>query len=353
MKLLVFNLAMDLDSDLAFAARWVAGLAERAETVRVITMRRGRVDLPANVRVWSVGKELGFSEPRRAWRFYRYLWRAVREGGVDACFSHMIPEFTVLAAPLLRPRRIPLVTWYAHRQLTPTLKAAHHLSDRVVSAGATSYPYRHDKAVLLGHGIDTRLFSPGRPADRDPGLVVSVGRVSPIKDLLTLVDAVEILTKRGREAQCAIVGDAPDRDVPYREEVRDRIASRGLEDRVRLVGRASSELVPGWMRRGAVHVNLCPTGALDKAVLEAMACATPSVAANEGFAETFGDWADRLLFRHGDAADLADRLDPLLTLGQADREAMGEALRRRVVEHHSLDRLLDRLVALLESLRRR
>jgi glycosyltransferase involved in cell wall biosynthesis len=352
-RLLVFNLAMDLDSDLAFAAQWVGGLAQRVEAVRVITMRAGRVDLPANTRVWSVGKELGLSEPRRAARFYRYLWRAVREDRVDACFSHMIPAFTVLAGPVLRPLGIPLVTWYAHRQLTPTLKLAHHFSDRVVSSSATSYPYRHDKAILVGQGIDTHLFAPGGSTDRVPSLVVSVGRVSPIKDLLTLVEAVEILTKRGSEVQCAIVGDAPDRDVPYREEVRDRIASRGLDDRVRLVGRVSSDQVPTWMRRASVHVNLCPTGAIDKAVLEAMACGTPSMAANEGFAETFGDWTDRLLFRHGDATDLADRLDYLLALPETDRVAMAEGLRQRVVERHSLDQLLDRIVALLGSLRRR
>jgi glycosyltransferase involved in cell wall biosynthesis len=352
-RLLVFNLAMDLDSDLAFAARWVTGLAQRVEAVHVITMRGGRVDLPANVRVWSVGKELGLGEPRRALRFYRYVWRAVHEDGVDACFSHMIPVFTALAAPLLRPRRIPVVTWYAHRQVTPLLKLAHQLSDRIVSAGPTSYPYHHDKAVLLGHGIDTHLFSPGREEDRDPRLLVSVGRISPIKDLLTLVDAVEVLNKRGREMQCAIVGDAPGRDRGYEEAVRERISSRGLSACVRLVGRVSSELVPTWLRRATAHVNLCPTGALDKAALEAMACATPSVVANEGFAETLGCWADRLLFRHGDATDLANRLDTLFGLSESDRQSMATSLRQRAIERHSLDRLLDRLVVLLESLRRR
>ena len=161
MRLLLFNLATDADDPiLGFATRWIGALAKRVEFIHVITMRSGRLDVPGNVRVYSVGKEKGYSEPRRAIEFYRLLFRILQEDHIDACFSHMIPIFTVLAAPVLRPKGIPVVTWYAHRQVTPTLKLAHHFSDKMVSINDSSYPWLTTSLHHLGHGIDTNLFSP-------------------------------------------------------------------------------------------------------------------------------------------------------------------------------------------------
>src|SRR5919109_155548 len=128
MRLLLFNLATDVDNPiLGFATRWIHALAKRVECVRVITMRAGRVEVPDNVQVYSVGKERGYSEPRRALVFSRHLSRILRQDRIDICFSHMIPVFTILAAPAVKLRGIPIATWYAHPSLTWILKLAHHL----------------------------------------------------------------------------------------------------------------------------------------------------------------------------------------------------------------------------------
>jgi glycosyltransferase involved in cell wall biosynthesis len=322
------------------------------EFVHAITMRAGRVEVPENVRVYSVGKEKGYSEPRRAVEFYRHLFRVLREDRIDACFSHMIPTFTVLAAPVLKAKGIPIVTWYAHRQVTPILKLAHHLSDKMVSINESSYRYRHGKFVALGHGIDTDLFSPDDTQPDNPPLLLSVGRLSPIKDPLTLIEAVRVLQQQGYEIRCALVGEAPERDRAYAEKVRQRVSELGLEGVVQFVGAVPNQQVVQWYRRCFAHINLCPTGALDKAALEAMACSKPSLVANEGFQETLGRWATDLLFSHGDSQDLALKLRHLLEMDEEQRRMMSEELRQSVVERHSLERLVERLVTLFEELRR-
>ena len=73
--------------------------------------------------------------------------------------------------------------------------------------------------------------------------------------------------------------------------------------------------------------------------LEAMACGKPCLVANEGFKETLGKFADDLLFRHGDAEHLAEKLMALLELSERGREEMGLYLRQRIIELHSLHRL--------------
>src|SRR5713101_3751107 len=250
MRLLVFNLAMDSDDPiLGFATRWIAALARRVELIQVVTMRAGRVEVPDNVRVYSAGKEKGFSEPRRVVEFYRHLVRVVRTDRIDVCFSHMIPIFTVLAAPVVRAKSIPIVTWYAHRQVTTTLKLAHHMSDRMVTVAESAYRYKRDKLSVIGHGIDTDLFSSAPTCLAEPPLILSVGRLSPIKDPLTLIEAARLLRQRGAEVQCVFVGEAPERDRVYLQRVKDRVKELDLDGLVQFIGAVPNQEVVRWYRR--------------------------------------------------------------------------------------------------------
>ncbi len=75
MRLLLFNLATDADDPLlGFTTFWIRAIARRVTSIHVITMRSGRCDLPDNVTLYSVGKEKGYSEPRRVLEFFRHLF---------------------------------------------------------------------------------------------------------------------------------------------------------------------------------------------------------------------------------------------------------------------------------------
>ena len=351
MRLLLFNLATDADDPvLGFSTRWIRALAKHLEFINVITMRAGRIEVPANVRVHSVGKEKGYGEARRAIEFYRCLFRVLRGDGADFCFSHMIPVFTVLAAPILRSQGISIATWHGHRQVTKILMAAHYCSDRMITSAPTGYRYRHDKLVSVGQGIDVDLFSPNGMPMAKPPLLLSVGRLSPIKDLGTLIKGVHLLRRRGHPVRCALVGAASETDQPYIDSLLGLVRELDLDEAVRFVGAVRNDQTVAWYRQSFAHVNLCPTGALDKAVLEAMACERPSLAANEGFRETFNGWEERLLFRHRDAGDLAEKLDRLLQMQHGERAAMSADLRQTVIAHHNLEQLAKTLVGTFEEI---
>jgi glycosyltransferase involved in cell wall biosynthesis len=354
MRLLWCNLATDADDPLlGFGTRWIAAVARRVERLDVLTMRSGRDELPPNVRVFSVGKELGYSEPRRALVFYRHLARILTEG-VDGCFSHMIPVFSAMAAPLLKMAGVPLVTWYAHPSRTRTLMLAHHLSTRMVASVASAYPYRHDKLIVLGQGIDTDLYHPD-PAQHpdDPPILLCAGRLSPVKDHPTLLQAAALLRDQGHlPFQVVIVGGpATPRDHQYVAGLHEQVERLGLSKIVHFVPATPPEALPGWYRRCTVHVNLTPAGFGDKVAWESMACGRVCVAANPGFGETFGQHANALLFPHRDAARLTERLAAVLTLSASQRSAIGADLRAQVVRLHSLDRLAGRIVGLFDELR--
>jgi glycosyltransferase involved in cell wall biosynthesis len=216
----------------------------------------------------------------------------------------------------------------------------------MVSINAASYPYRHEKLTCVGHGIDTTLFEPAEVAPVGPPLLLSVGRLSPVKDPMTLVMAVAVLRERGHDVRCALVGEAPERDLAFATRLREQVRTMGLDGVVHFTGALRYEAVGHWYRRCFAHVNCAPTdNAVDKAALEAMACAKPSLSSALTFQETMGHLASRLIFRHGDATDLADRLAALLALPPGELAGIGRELRERVVRMHDLESVADKLLA--------
>jgi glycosyltransferase involved in cell wall biosynthesis len=353
LRLLLFNLAVDeTHPALGFASAWITALAERVAHVEVITMLEGPADLPDNVVVRSVGKERGWGEARRTVEFYRHL-RAASAGGVDVCFSHMMPLFTVMGGPLLRMRGVPIVTWFAHPKLTRQLKLAHRLSDRMVTSVAEAYPYRRDKLIVVGQGIDITRFAPAPERVADPPLVLYTGRLSPAKGVHTLLGAVRGAIDGGAPPfRVAVVGGpGVSSDEAYVDRLRAQRTDLGLDDVVNFHDPVPFAELPAWYQQASVFVNLTPTGFGDKVALEAMASAVPCLTSNDGYRETVGDHAERLLYPAGDEVALGDRLGGLLRMTTAERAAIGADLRAKVTELHNIEVLADRLVELFADLR--
>ena len=352
LRLLLFNLMTDeTDPVLGFACDWIGRLARECETIDVITMCRGEYDLPGNVRVYSAGRERGLSKAARVACFYRHLLRLLAARQYDACFAHMMPLFAGLAGPFLSARGIRTVLWYTHRQRSAQLRLGLAMSWRAVSADASSFPYRTKKLRVIGHGIDSDYYSPPPPESHQEGggtqpLVVQVGRLAAIKHQATTLAAVA-----GTGARLALIGGVQaGASSDYERRLVEMTRELGLEERCHFAGDLSAAEVLDWYRRATVAVNMSPVGLFDKAALESMACAVPTIVSNPAFAPLFGEYAELLLTRDAeDVAGLHDRLERLFALSDEERAEIGRRLRENVLREHSLDNLTGRLVAVLRT----
>ena len=357
MRILLFNLATDLDHPiLGFTTKWICALAERVEHIDVITMQAGRIEVPDCVNIYSLGKEKGYSEPRRALEFYRHLFHILQKGKIDGCFSHMNHLFTNLAAPILKPLGVPIVTWYAHPKVTPSLKLAHFFSDRMVASVATAYPYKQDKLVVVGQGIDTELFCPSQTrVDGELPMILCAGRISPVKDHPTLLNAVALLRKSWHsQFKVVILGPVPNREgESYLESLYKMTGELGIQDIVDFKPGVPMSELPSWYQKCTVHVNLTPTGFGDKVAWEAMSCGKICLLANEGFTETLGKYQEELLFKYGDADDLFAKIINVLTQSQDEHESIGSYLRDQVVVMHSLSNLSNNIISLFKIINKK
>lgn len=345
LRLLLFNLITDAsDPVLGFTTRWINGLAARARYVDVITMQRGELEVASNVRVFSVGKELGHNEAARAWIFYRHLIRLLRERRYDACFAHMMPLFAVMAAPLLKISKVPITLWYQHKSVTPMLRAAEKVVDRVVTASAESFRVPTKKLVVTGQGIDTHTFTPSiKP--KDPFVLTTVGRIAPVKHVETFIDAVGVLRDRGLipRVQARIVGGAYHEDAGYERRLRQQARSLGIEDHVIFVGPVRWRDTVIEYRKADVMVNLSATGSLDKAGLEAMSCGLPVVTSNPPLRRLVRHESPILDLRGDESLHVALACEALWQMADEDRNQLSRRMREIVEQNHSFEGLMAQL----------
>jgi len=191
-----------------------------------------------------------------------------------------------------------------------------------------------ERIRLLPHGVDTARFHPASREERaslrarlglpEGLLAVYSGRLLRGKGLEPLVDALA--------APCVpplvrlvLVGSGAGQALDATEELKRRVAERGLGARVVFAGR--SERVEDYLRACDVFVFPSLFEALGIALVEAAACGLPAIASRTGgIVDVVEDGHSGRLVTPGDAEELASALASLAG-DEAGRVAMGAAAR--------------------------
>jgi len=345
-RLLVFNLRTDADDHiLGFTTRWLNELALYYEHIDVLTTHKGRLALPDNVHVYSTGRERGLGRIQQIINFYAILTRLLAQYHYDACFAHMQPLFAAMAGFLLRLRAVRLTTWYTHRQLNKQVQLATRFSYRLVTAVPSSFPIQTPKLRAIGHGVETNFFTATDDPKHQPPRIVYVARLTEIKQQHLLIEAAKDL-----DCEIVLVGDIPDGyEDSYKQRLFRMVDDLEMQQKVIFAGAQSPEQVRDWYRSATIAINLSPVGLFDKAALEAMACAVPTVVSNPAFSPLTGDFQDILYSTSDDASALKAQLQAILNLSPEERNTIGNHLRARVVEEHSLKALIPALISVMHS----
>lgn len=315
---------------LGAAADMVAALAARCDEVVVLAGATAVESLPANVRFKS------FAAPTQALRGLRFesaLTRELARGRPAAFLAHMSPVYALLAAPLLRPLRVPVLLWFTQQRGGPNFHRALRVVDAVLSVDERSVPAASPKVRAIGHGIETGLFTCEERSRRDGVRLLSLGRYSEVKGHDVAIRALPAF----RGAELTIRGEETDAGVRLRLA---RLADElGLGERVRLLDAAPRRDVPRLLAETDVLVNATHGASADKVVYEALAACTPVVAASPVFDALL---PSELRFVDGDAAGLASAVRAALVLPDEARRR----LRARVEAEHSVGHWADEVMAM-------
>jgi sugar transferase (PEP-CTERM/EpsH1 system associated) len=199
--------------------------------------------------------------------------------------------------------------------------------DRVVSVSSDSAQIAlqqglpSEKLVTIHNGIDLPLFPPAGPLPSGP--VVFVGRLSPEKDLPTLLRAAAIAASEEPSFRLHLAGAGPSLS-----ELQRLAAQLGVGHRVGFLGHNTD--ISAILAQASLFVLSSVTEGVSLALLEAMACRLPVVAtAVGGNVEVVIDGETGLLVPPRSPAALAGAMLKLYRQPELARR-MGVAGRKRV-----------------------
>lgn len=349
MRLLIITQKVDKDdSYFGFFHGWLLEFARQCESVTVIGLEVGKYDLPDNVRVYSLGKESGKSRFTYVSRLWKYSWRERKN--YDAVFAHMSPLYVIFGFPVWKICGKKIGMWYIHRSVDLKLRVATVLTDVVFSAVPESFRVKTSKVNFMGQAVPLEKYA--KPKDfpvkkRDTFKIISVGRITPIKNLDTLIEAVALLRDENISVDVDLIGEPVlAADIEYKSKLTTLVSEKKVGDRIHFIGNVPNKDIAALYWQSDLSINLCPTGGLDKVVLESMAAGTPVIVSNEAFRSYFGKYASALIFKERDAKDCAQKIQAYIA--RSDKAAVRDFLLKSVEEKSSLKSLIARIIRLLQ-----
>jgi len=338
MKLLIVTQAVDTeDPILGFFVRWVEEFAKHCEKVTVICLREGKYTLPVNVSVYSLGKEKGVSRIKYIFNFYRYIWQFRHD--YDVAFVHMNQEYVLLGGLFWHLWGKKVMLWRNHAKGDLFTQIAVLLSNKIFYTSSQSFTARFKKALHMPVGIDTDFFTPGPLVPKKPNSILFLGRIAPVKNIDTFIEALCELKKLGVEFSVTIAGVALPKDAEYEKTIRNNVSAHGLDKNVRFMGPVTQEQARALYQEHALYVNLTPSGSMDKTIFEAMACGTTPLVFNHDFIPILGE---DLTILKLDVSEIVKKIQCIL-IHKNNRN-----FRNFVTENHSIKMLAEKIVAVCQ-----
>ena len=204
--------------------------------------------------------------------------------------------------------------------------------------------YPKDKGVILANGFDTDLFRPSPEARlalrtelgvaSDAVLVGLVGRYHLMKDHANFLRAVAIVKKVRPEVYYVLVGANVDNQ---NAALSGLVAELGLGTQVRLLGPRHD------MERVTAALDIACSASygegFSNVIGEAMSCAVPCAVTDAGDSARIVADTGKVVAPF-DSAALAHAIQSLIDAGREERATLGVRARERVLQHFSLDAIV-------------
>lgn len=199
--------------------------------------------------------------------------------------------------------------------------------------------------AVVPNPFDKSCFfkKPELEKNRQPGRIIFVGRLIEEKGVIILLDAAEMLMKKGIAFHLSLVGDGP-----MRESLVQRVQQQGLAGRVTFLGALPRDRIAEELRGSIVAVvpSLCEE-AFGLVALEAVACGCAVVVSRSGgLPEAVGECGK--VVEKGDPVMLAHAVEELL-LDPAARDRLQESASDHL-QRHMPENVAGRYVSLLKGM---
>lgn len=335
---------------------WLMEISKQTDELYIVSLEKKPVESEKNIKTYSLGKECGFNKIRLLYNFNKIISGILLKRKVNLVFVLMCPDYVFPVAPYAKIMGIPIVMWYAHGNINFKLKIAHFLVDRVLSSSKDGFRLKSKKLTIVGQGIDLNRFNIQNPESKvwnnGKKIILSVGRISPIKNYEMLIKAANILVnhKNIKNIEFRIIGDIPfASQKEYFDFLKDKVKRLKLESYLKFIGPVTYRGIHDYYQNCDLFVSSSNTGSLDKVILEAMASGKITLTSNEAFSNYLRIYSRILLFEKDSPQSLAEKIIHILGMDAQERQSIGSDLREVVVKSHSLDAFTDKIITAFKN----
>ena len=202
--------------------------------------------------------------------------------------------------------------------------------------------------LLPGEGVDTTaLFPAAFQPDNSKIVFLFVGRMIRQKGVYEFVQAARLLKEQGLPVRCELLGgfdDNPGAIPRYQVEEWNRqemVSYLGYTDNVaEVMKRADCIVLPSYYQEG-MPLSLLEAASMCKGLI---AADTP------GCRSLIRDGVNGYLCHEKDSVDLAKKMTAYYHLPSSDKVSMGNAARRKVLEHFTREHVIGFYLEKIETL---
>lgn len=219
---------------------------------------------------------------------------------------------------------------------------------------AAAHGFPRGRMTAIPNGIDIEHFKPDATirehmraewnVTESELLIGLVARLDPMKDHPTFLRAAAMLAQERLDVRFVCVGDGSE---PYKSELYHQASELGLDGRLIWAG-ARHDMLAIYNALDIATSSSSYGEGFSNAVGEAMACGVPCVVTDAGDAKQIvGDTG--YVVAPGNPAALASAWQEALNTGDVERASRSRRARERVIEHFSLERLIEETALVLET----
>jgi glycosyltransferase involved in cell wall biosynthesis len=205
--------------------------------------------------------------------------------------------------------------------------------------------YSAKNIAVIPNGIDTRTFQPDPAAgerlraqwglDQGERVVGLVGRLDPMKDHPTFIQAAALVLQKFPQTRFVCLGRGP---AEYRTELQKLAASLFEPDRLLWVADCQDQDLPAAYNAFDLLVSSSYGEGLPVVLGEGMASGLPCVVTDVGDS-AFAVGETGLAAPAKNPAALAEAIGQILALTPAERLALGQKARQRVLDYFSIEKM--------------
>jgi glycosyltransferase involved in cell wall biosynthesis len=268
------------------------------------------------------------------------LFRLIKDGRFEMVHDHYGGILSRVIARAAGARSILHVhsRLSSERDLKPRPRSAHLANSVIATSAAAAKCIRASNVTVIYPGANVTRAS-GTPIEKNT--IGTVARLTPVKGLEYLIDAISLVRWQIHDVQLQIVGAGP-----LRESLEYRVEDLGLQEHVSFTGWKPD--VGPYMASWKLFVLPSIEEAFGVSILEAMAAGLPVVASDVGgIPEVVVNGSTGLLVPPGNSKKLAEAILHLLK-GEQLRQAMSIAAVERVRDHFSRERMVEQIASTYE-----